>query len=320
MRFWACCEIRAKFNDDYRGYALLVDHGSQEVIRKYDIPTIFDANLEEGACGKYCRGIRAMRRVGRSIYVLSQGGIIELNPQTLTERRRLRSDYNMGGHCLVRDGNGSLWYNSPALDTIIRFNYKLRYATEAICMPNIPEIAEPLDLKTVDWDEKEYYRKDELWIARKKAFGLVDQLHLNTLQILDDGLYGFSCTHSALFRIKPDPELIHVFDDLEEPHDGTFVGEKFVINDSGHSRTIIYDHETFVRERVIDIPKRGRQDSGPKYLSGYVRGLLAVDERTVLIGTSPLSVYEIDILDGQILNSIVFSDNVTHTCHGLNRA
>ena len=131
---------------------------------------------------------------------------------------------------------------------------------------------------------------------------------------------------NALIKIHPDPELITVFDNVSDPHDGLFVNGKFVINDSRNSRVQIYDylyHEAlklpyfFKIRGIIEIPKTGSNSSDA--LCGYVRGLSVIDENKILIGTAPFSVYEVDIDKCSLGEGMVFSENVNHTCHGINR-
>ncbi len=313
MKFWCCAEIRALQNVDYRGYALLIDWDKKEVINKFVPPAVFNEDINDDTSGYSSRGVRHMVHIENEIYVLVQGGLFVLDDTTLEIKRKISNKYiGAGGHYLLYHDN-LLWMNVPAFDWIV-------------CMTLEGEVKNVITLtgnnivpgtRLMRWENNlPVYKSRESWITRQRELRQIDQLHINTLQFHNGYLYVFSATRKCLIRAYPgEPKVIRNFQAKDSPHDVIFHAGKILMNDSGDSRVNIYN-ENLMLEGSVNIPILV-ETKHEKLKSGFVRGMLPMSEDRVIVGTSPLALYEISLSEKRIISSMVLSDDPAHTCHGI---
>lgn len=321
MEFWISCERREYSNDEYTGYSILVDWDTKKILKRLDVPKYFDKELSVGQTGRCCRGVRSVIKVNDEMFVLVQGGILVYDPNTLKIKRHLRNSIlGVGGHYLVPDGDG-IWTNSCALDLLVKVDYDGNII-DHIQVPNLTPVVNKLGLKQHEWDIEttQIWKRDEqTWIGPKKSAGFLDQLHLNTIQLINNKLFTFSCTKKALIELYPNPSVAHVFG-LSYPHDCIQHNDRIYVNESGRGRFHVFNKQ-FKPIFSINIPnpKPGFAVPGSKFQSGWTRGLEIIDDDRILIGTSPFAVYEIDVNKRKITNEMIFSNDHQDACHGIRK-
>lgn len=319
--FWLCAEVRAPEHASYRGFGLLIDWDRKEVVRRFDVPVEYDAALPEGRAVRECRGVRQVRAINGRLHVLTQGGQLILDPATLEVIDRIDHPWHCGGHYLIPQGD-RLWYNSAVPDAIVRLTNG--GAVERIIhLCDAPHLVRDLPIERFRHDEAiDLREKSESWIAQEKHAGRVDQLHINTLQVFEGRLYAFSCTFGALVQVEPEVRLVFRDDTLLNPHDGQLLSaDRIVANDSGRSRVVVYDAHSHERTREIEIPVPPTQGDDPPHAKrGYVRGLVPLAGSRVLVGSAPLSLFEVDLERGEVMGEMILSDDPAVTSHGICRA
>lgn len=316
--FWLCADTRAAKHTDYRGFGLLVDWQQKKIVKRFDVPILFDDSMPEGQISRDCRGVRQVRTIDGRLHVLTHGGQLVLDPESLKIVDQVTHPWHIGGHYLVPDGE-HVWYNAGVQDAVVKLS-RDGVIQQIIHLCDCDELIEHLPIRRYRHDEQADFReKTRDWILSEKKAGRVDQLHINTLQVHESKLYGFSCTYGALFQIHPEVRLVFRDDTLVHPHDGQFfTSERLIVNDSENSRVIVYDARNHERIREIEIPIPDTKGDDPKHAQrGFVRGLAKVDESHVVVGSAPLSMYEVDVERGEVVAQMSFSDDPAVTSHGI---
>jgi hypothetical protein len=325
-RFWVCCEVRERPHYCYEGYGLEIDWKRRKVIRRLDIPQWFMPKRDRKTAGGFKgsagnRGLRQMRDVGDYFYALTQGGVLEYYKDTLEERRRFSHNMHMGGHYLVPH-EGGFWYNACIFDSLVHIDMDGKIL-KTIQIAGNEEYAKALEIQHEIHDTSFDIRTvNDLNLPTE--YGLkFDQLHMNTIQVIGDEVYVYSLRKSTFFRLLPSFKII-LKDEynmesgagLLNSHDANIFNDKILVNNSRLQKFHIYDLQSKKLETVIDIPTRGERTK--LAYPGYLRGFEKIDNDRVLIGTAPLGVFEINIRKGVIVDGMRFSDEVNHTCHGIN--
>jgi len=164
----------------------------------------------------------------------------------------------------------------------------------------------------LDFPEEEYAKRYGKYVKGER-------LHLNTVQVFDGKVYAFSCSKRALIKIHPKPERIVMRDSsLVAPHNCFFIGKNRIIANNTRMQTInLYDKKG---KRVKTIHTRVHTNKGRSFQfakEGWQRGLTHMNGKKYLIGTSPVTVFQVDISKGIIERVVPLSDDVRHCVHGL---
>jgi hypothetical protein len=317
VKFWVCCEVRANVHREYTGYALLVDWDTKEIVKRFDVPRVTHLDLTDDQAGKYSRGVRAMTEYEDKILALVAAGAFVLRKDDLKVLRVISNKHWQGGHFLQPNGDGTFWVNANIYDSLMRVDMNGEIKEE-IRIPELPAIAEKLCLNArrppvPHAKELTEERITELKCKEK----IVDQMHLNSMQLLNGCVYAGSCLKTALMRLKPNPDVVFVAQGLDAPHDFTMLNGHILVNDSDHKVLALYDRETHRRLCEIWPPLLPTKHADVKAEAFWTRGLLPLDENRVLFGMAPLAVAEANIEERRVTKWMAFSQDIHHTCHGL---
>lgn len=124
-----------------------------------------------------------------------------------------------------------------------------------------------------------------------------------------------------LIRIRPMPEQVVVFDEKHSsPHNGILTGDgEVIINDTQNQRLCLYSLDDGKVLSTKNTPVHGEIASCSQQFSspGWQRGLSHVKRSVYLVGTSPASVFEVDIKSGTIGQICQIDNDINHCIHGL---
>ena len=146
-----------------------------------------------------------------------------------------------------------------------------------------------------------------------------ERLHVNTVMVQGENVYVYCPRINSLVKIRPLPEVIIVRDDsLEGGHNGIITREnKMIVNDTRRQAIRVYNVITGSLEKVIDTQIYSEKRSEQFMKAGWQRGLAHVRDGIYLVGTSPATVFEIDVNNNMIGNIMQIDNNVAHCIHGL---
>jgi hypothetical protein len=298
---------------------LVVDWGAKEVVRRWKCPIVFDDAYGPEEHGRWSYGTRQAVRVRKSLFVSTGAGIVELDYATLEERRRFSHNMWWGGHCLLRAYGDLLMHESEALDALITMTTRGEIMG-ILRMRNLKPVVEELGMHLGDPEIGDCRKlTGRTADVQKYEEGLLDQLHINSLQRFDGRLYVGGCGKNAMWEADPTSHVILQDDALDAPHDFTIVGgDRIVVNDSRHGSVAVYCRESAERILTVDIPPvSGAYNVYPDVALNWTRGMVVLDDARVVVGTSPLALFEVDVRRGEVVGSMVLSRDARRSCHGL---
>jgi hypothetical protein len=146
-----------------------------------------------------------------------------------------------------------------------------------------------------------------------------ERLHINTVAVTSSAVYVLANRQKSLIRIRPEPAEVIVRDPLlASPHNGvTITGNRFLINDTGNQLLRLYDDSGRRIRSLSTKMHHGKTRSKQFALPGWQRGLAHVTDSRFLVGTSPASIFEVDIEKEVIGQICVVDEDVNHCIHGL---
>jgi hypothetical protein len=161
----------------------------------------------------------------------------------------------------------------------------------------------------------------ETFTAEYEQYCADERLHVNTVWSYEGVVFVLACRKNALIRIRPLPEQVVVLDEkLSSPHNGILTEDgEVLINDTQNQRLCLYSLDDGRARCTIDtsIYKGGSGFSQQFSTPGWQRGLAHVKNSVYLVGTSPASVFEVDIRSGVIGRICQIDDDINHCIHGL---
>jgi hypothetical protein len=148
----------------------------------------------------------------------------------------------------------------------------------------------------------------------------MERMHLNAVTRFKNQIYVLASRRNALLKIHPLPEKVVIHDKtLSAPHNIliTTYGE-ILINDTRNQCIRIYDLNDgsllkTIKTEMYTIPIKSDQFDSP----GWQRGMSFADENKIIVGTSPATIFMVDLKTFQIEDSFVIDTDPRHCIHGL---
>ncbi len=317
MILWASEVVRDGRDTSLPAHGTVIDWDAKEVLRTWECPMVFDDAYGPEEHGRWSYGTRLAVSDSGSLFVMTGAGIYQLNRYTFEEQARFSHNLWWGGHCLLWAGSGHLMHESEALDAIVTMTIwggvtnvlrmrDLPIAAKLGMQPGDPEVGDCRKLTGRTADVQKYEK------------GLLDQLHINSLQRYGGRLYAGSCRKKVMWEFYPVPRVILRDETLNDPHDFTIVGgDRIVVNDSRNGSVAVYGRESAERILTVAIPPVDAYNSCPEAVPNWTRGLVVLDEDRVVVGTSPLALFEVNIRLGEVVGGMVLSHDARRSCYGL---
>lgn len=150
-----------------------------------------------------------------------------------------------------------------------------------------------------------------------------DRLHLSGLAVKDNYIYTLSGKKSVLIRIEPnktDSERLVIAryqSHLNRPHDVCLTPNNcFLINNTKHQELQLYDNSGNLLNK-INTPIYEVSKVSMFATPGWQRGLALLSGSTYLVGTSPLTIFSVDISNGKIIDTLKISNSITLASYGI---
>lgn len=213
--------------------------------------------------------------------------------------------------------NDGIWVTSTIHDIVLKMDFSgntldVWRGSESTVLQNFFGFAgRNIDLH-LDFPGASYERQIERYIGEER-------LHVNTVQVYEGAVYVFSLSRKALIRIRPLPEQVIMRDGaLDSPHNGMINRQGMImVNDTRNQRLRFYDRGNGRCLQSIRTMLSRTGASTQFALPGWQRGLCHVEGDVYLVGTSPASVFEVDVATREIGRVYQLDDDVSHSVHGL---
>ncbi|MEM2567116.1 MAG: hypothetical protein QXH20_01415 [Candidatus Bathyarchaeia archaeon] len=262
------------------GYLLEIDWENQRITRRIEAPPLWSHFGWRDRGGR--RGLRGITFFKGLIWVASCDALFGLDPQSLEVERIISHPYMSHIHEIEATEEG-IWVTS-------------------ICGNGIFLI-----------DENQQVLK-EAWLCGRPTEDLRVKLnhdmckyHFNTVFIDGEEVFAYGLHTGQVFRMWP-PPIIEVARLEKDCHN-------VVKTPYGWFRNVSKESVVRVGDREVKLPRRGRE--GEFTQPGWLRGMAWLSETRVLVGSSPASLFEIDIEKMQIVNEMQLEKDVCWTVFGI---
>ncbi len=227
----------------------------------------------------------------------------------------IRHDYITGIHEIIVDSSG-IMVTSTLHDALVKIDHRGEvvfewWGSQSEQMQRLfhflPRelVLDHRDFNAMPDEAYERYANDE-------------RLHLNAAAHQGEEWYILSNRKRAIIRIHPGPETIIVQDDeLISPHNLILTDTgRFILNNTGRQQVRVYARNGDLLS-VIDTFQYQSDESRQFANAGWQRGLIHLEGDRYLCGTSPATIFEVDIASGRVAPTLRLDDDVRHCIHGL---
>ena len=313
LRVFATTVIRGSENPELTGFLLEIDWRANQVVRRVPIPLDTHHPFWNARGGN--RGGRGVFAFQGILYVATAMSVL-LFDRELRQIGELTHPSLAGLHEIYVDASG-IWLTATVHDLIVKLDFDGRvldewWGSESELLQDILGFSgRELNLQ-LDFPKETFSDAYEGYCAEER-------LHANTVWVQDDQVYVLACRKLALVRIRPEPEQIILVDErLKSPHNGILTPDgRVILNDTQHQAIRIYERQTGRPLRTIHTALGQRRRSRQFATAGWQRGLAHVSGPIYLVGSSPASVFEVDIERGLIGQVCAIERDVRHCIHGL---
>ena len=315
MRVFVTTILRKSQDKDFTGYLYELDWHTQSIRKQIPLP--IDPSVPYWNPRGGNRGGRGMATHSGILYVGVAERILKFSKE-LELIGDIVHPYFGSLHAMVSDDDG-LWVTSGLHDLVLKISYK----------------GEILD----EWwgHESNYLRKkfglrrrilniglkfpEDKFMECYAKYAGEELFHINSLSKVGENVYVYLPTVRSHVRIRPLPEKIILFDpSITMGHDGTITPDnRAIINDTHYQTIRIYDLDTKKR-RIKTLGTKLIEVDGPstQFASGgWQRGLSHVSADIYLAGTSPATVFEIDVANDKMGTVMRIDSNPKNSVHNI---
>jgi len=305
--------IRATQDKSLTGYFVGIDWKEKRIESKIPIPIKGQSPFWNARGGN--RGGRGVQVWDDVIYVATEAGIrkYDLGYNSLGE---LNNSSFGGLHEIYVDGTG-IWVTSTIHDLVLKVDFEGNTLDEwwghesPLLQRRFGFASRAINLG-LDFGLDDFQTQYDEYCAEER-------LHVNTVMAQDGKVYAYCPRINALVKIRPLPEEIVIHDDsLGGGHNGIITEDnKMIVNDTRRQAIRVYDVATGRLTKVLDTQIRRVRRSEQFIIPGWQRGLAHVRDGIYLVGTSPATVFEVDIENDLIGHVFEVDSDVAHCVHGL---
>jgi hypothetical protein len=134
-----------------------------------------------------------------------------------------------------------------------------------------------------------------------------DRFHVNTVFFQGSDVFAYSATTGKVYKMWPGP-VTEVIELEKRCHNVGMTKFGWIRNVSGKSIVKVGDHE-------IHTPIRG--DTSEFTKPGWLRGMAWLTDTRILVGSSPATLLEIDLLERKVVAEMQLEQDVEWTTHGI---
>lgn len=312
-RIIATTVIRGAPDADITGYLLELNSVTGRVKRQIAIPVGSTHALWNARGGN--RGARGVCAYRNRLYVATATSILVYDTR-LKPIDRLDHPHLAGLHEIAVSDAG-IWITSTVHDLLVLLDFNGR-AVHEWWGSESQTLQASLGFESRRLNLELDFARDG-FAEGYDAYCKQERLHANSVCEHAGHVYTLLCRRRALVRFFPGPDQVVIHDPmLSAPHNCVFTNDgRVVINDTMNQAVRIYDLATGARLKTIrtEIDQAGRSEQFAR--SGWQRGLAHVRDSVFLVGTSPASVFELDIDSARIGRVLRIDDDVRHCIHGL---
>lgn len=313
LRIFTTTVIRGSKNRELTGFLFELDWQGNRIKERIPIPLDTGHPFWNARGGN--RGGRGVFIHNGTLYIATAMSVLMFDSK-LKKIGELTHPYLAGLHEIYVDSEG-IWLTSTVHDLVVKLNFSGNIIDEwwgsesKILQQKFGFSSRKLNL-SLDFAEEAFTLEYERYCEKER-------LHANTVWPHNEEVYVLACRRKAFIRIRPDPERIVLQDkQLGAPHNGIVTPDgRIIINDTQNQCIRTYDLLSGKRLMTMSTAIYRSKNSKQFAKAGWQRGLAHVKDSVFLVGTSPATIFEVDI-DRLTIGQICKIDtHVSHCVHGL---
>ncbi|MBI4530370.1 MAG: hypothetical protein HY709_02510 [Candidatus Latescibacteria bacterium] len=271
---------RVAKSSESHGYLLEIDWSQHRIIKRIEAPPLWSHFGQRDRGGR--RGLRGITFYKDLIWVASCDALFGLDPSSLDVERLISHPYMSHIHEIEATDEG-IWVTSTGGNGVFLIDQDQHVLKESwLC----GKPTEDLRIKLEGWR---------------------DTYHVNTVFVQEGEVFAYTLFTGQVFKMWPPPvcQVIQL-----EKHCHNVVKTPY-----GWYRNMSSVSIVRVGDREVRIPQRGRR--GKFTEPGWLRGMAWLSETSVLLGSSPATLYELDIEEMRIVGEMRLEREVCWTVHGI---
>lgn len=314
IRVFAATVIREANDKDLTGYLMEIDWLSGKVIKKISIPaTTYSQTFWNTRGGN--RGGRGIS-IHNNVLYLATAVTIRKYDRDLNYLGEIANPKLSGIHDILAEDDG-IWITSTLHDLIIKVDYEGNtlyewYGSESkVLQKELDYESRKLNLNLKS--PKDSYEESYDQYCRE------ERLHINSICKYNNSIYTYALQKNALIKIDPVNDQVVLQDNnLKSAHNGIFTHDGNIIVNNTKKQTIrIYNSQNKKIIKEIDTQIFKNENSTQFATAGWQRGLHHVTDDIYIVGTSPATLFEVDIKNNIIGKIVTIDEDTKHCIHGL---
>jgi len=262
------------------GFLIEIDWGRKRVTQKIEAPPLWSHFGARGRGGR--RGLRGITYYNGLIWIASCDCLVGLTPEGLRAERMISHPYMSHIHEIEGAADG-IWVTSTNGNGVFQINERQEVLKEGWI-----EGAPTQDMRV--HMEKHY-----------------DRFHVNTVFFADNDVCAYSSTTGKVYKMWPGP-VTEIAQLERRCHNVGRTKFGWIRNVSSESIVKVGDHE-------IPTPVRGEKSELTS--PGWLRGMAWLTDTRILVGSSPATLFEIDVVERKVVGEMQLEEDVGWTTHGI---
>ncbi|MBD2039818.1 hypothetical protein [Microcoleus sp. FACHB-672] len=314
LRVFATTVVRGSGSHEMTGFLLELDWENNRVKEKIPIPLDSSHPFWNARGGN--RGGRGVFVHNGILYVATAMSILKFDSQ-LNQVGEIVHPYLAGLHEIYINSEG-IWITSTVHDLVLKLDFQGNLIDEwwgsesKILQQEFGFSGRQLNLN-LDFPTNTFTEDYARYCQEER-------LHLNSIVAHEGEVYILASRLKAFIKIRPEPEKV-IFQDnlLASPHNSLVtLDNRIIINDTGNQGIRIYELSSGKRSMILSTAKDGKRGLSDQFAkAGWQRGLAHVKDSVYLVGTSPATVFEVDIDKGLLGQICQIDTDIKHCIHGL---
>jgi hypothetical protein len=266
------------------GVFVEIDWDTKQIIRFLEAPPLYSELGRRNRGGR--RGFRGITRFAGLVWAATSDALFGLDPDDLQVERMISHPWMSDIHEIeAASGGNGIWVASTGADGVLLVNLD-QEVLDAAWFCGQPSA--DLRVRESRNDRKYHY-------------------HINTVFEKEGAVYCYALKTGEVFRVSPKPVERAIV--LEKGcHNVLLTSKGWFRNQSCESRVLLGD-------RVLDLPRLGSSNEFTR--PGWLRGMTGLPNGNVVVGTSPASLYEINLDSMEIADQMFLATDVRWTVHGV---
>ena len=305
--------LRCTQDKEITGYLYKICLSSGSIKKKRTIPIDSHHPFWNKRGGN--RGGRGVYIHDKKVYLATASQIIVYDLE-LNYLQDITHPYLAGLHEIIVDEEG-IWCTSTIHDLIIKIDFNGK-ALKSWFLSESSYLMENLAIKKRKLNLSFNFKKD-VFEREYERYCEEERTHVNGICLNGNMLYALLCRQSAIVSmdLNTNEETLVLQDpNLKSPHNVLILNDGIYVNNTLHQQVMHYGLQGN-KITTYDTQLYNGALSAQFTDAGWQRGLAAINDTSLIVGTSPLTLFELNLQSGAIGNIIKIDSDVSHCVHGL---